>query len=159
MIPIDPRMAAMAYMQSAGNTRQSSARRYWQNRFNTGGPRVYSQRMEMAQDGNSTGAGNVTGPGGVMQYGQDAMAPIAPFAPTYPAAGQNGGAPTDLMGLNRYLPGVGPRATAEAPQAPTVAPTMGRVASTPLFEQTQTGRFYDRVKRGDSFEAGGTGYE
>jgi len=157
MIPIDPRMAAMAYMQSSGSTRQSSARRYWQNRFNVGGPRVYSQRMEMMQT-DTTGSANVTGPGGVMQYGNDTMAPIAPFAPTYPAAGQNGGAPTDLMGINRYLPGVGPRPAEEA-QAPTVAPTMGHVASTPLFENTQTGRFYDRVKRGESFEAGGTGYE
>lgn len=40
MIPINERLAASAALQSAGLTRQSAARRFWLNRFRTGGPRL-----------------------------------------------------------------------------------------------------------------------
>lgn len=146
MIPVDPRMAAMSYAQTSGSTPQSSARRYWQNRFRMGGARVYSSRMEMAKQ-ETTGVGNMTGPGGVPQASMMPMAPIAPFRPTY-------GAPTDLMGQNRYLPGVGPNPAAEAAMPATTAPTMGRVGNNPLFENTDMGRWYDSVKRGDIPEGG-----
>lgn len=146
MIPVDPRIAAMSYAQSAGMSQQSSARRYWQNRFRMGGSRTYSQRLAMMQ-ADTSGVGNFSGPGGVQQMSEQPMAPIAPFRPTY-------GAPTDLMGQNRYVPGVGPNPAATPAQPATQSPAMGRVGDNPLFENTPMGQWYGRVKSGDIPEGG-----
>lgn len=94
-IPVTPKMAASALMQSAGMTQQSAARRFWANRFRVGGPRIHKQGMETDLQPPMEGVPDhrqVTGPGGIpgMHHG---VPPMRPFAGQVQAPGGSGSDP------------------------------------------------------------------
>lgn len=130
MLPIQPATAAAAYLHTSGSTPQSAARRFWVNRFRTGGARLFAPGLSYAQPSTPGADGaQFTGVGGVPGFqASNGVGPIRPFAYVPPAmqpsAGpmmraqydsqpggggpvggmvQSTGAPTDLMGERRKV--------------------------------------------------------
>jgi len=102
MLPVSPMMATQAYLHTSGSTPQSAARRFWMNRFRTGGPRLFSSGLSyQATPGMDTDQRQFTSPGGVPGLQTPGLMPIRPFVPPVQA---NVG---PMMGLNAQAPGLG----------------------------------------------------
>lgn len=76
-------MAALSYLQTAGASSQSAARRFWVNRFRMGGPRVPDSGLK-TKPTNSYGFDNL------YSVAPESDKPIAPTRPIY-ASQQQGG--------------------------------------------------------------------
>lgn len=151
MIPIDPRIAASSLYQSAGMSSQSATRRYWMNRFRFGSSRTMPSGLASSPQPGANDGLNMTGPGGIPWNENSQHYPaINPLAPVLPQAPQFG-VPQDAMGIDRYLPGVGPRPLTPPPdegagQIPHIYQEPAR-GTAPTYEESAAGQAVEDIKR------------